>query len=124
MTTVYAQKGNQPSPRIQKPRITDTVRANVYPDNWFKLTINGNLMAGDSISFIPHNVISVDLLPEDLMTIAVMAKDNADPDTGMEYDNTRIGDEGFIRKGSDGTVKKAHDDARPSTPGKRNRGKL
>jgi hypothetical protein len=38
------------------------------------------------------------------MTIAVMARDNADPKTGMEYANTNIGDGGFILKFSDGTV--------------------
>ena len=89
--------------KIGKPRIENTVRANVYADNWFQLYLNGNLVAVDSISFIPHNVISVDLLPEYPMTIAVMAKDNADKDTGLEYDNTNIGDGGFILKFGDGT---------------------
>ena len=91
-------------PRIAKPRIADTVRANIYADNWFKLYLNGNLVAVDSISFIPHNVVSVDILPEYPMTIAVMAKDNGDPETGLEYNNTNIGDGGFILKFGDGTV--------------------
>ncbi|MEM1443353.1 MAG: hypothetical protein AAGF67_13485, partial [Verrucomicrobiota bacterium] len=85
-------------PRINKPRIEDTLKANVYADNWFQLYINGNLVVVDSISFIPHNVISVDILPQYPMTIAVMAKDNADPDTGLEYNNTNLGDGGFILK--------------------------
>ncbi len=38
------------------------------------------------------------------MTIAVLARDNADPKTGMEYANTNIGDGGFILKFGDGTV--------------------
>ena len=45
-----------------------------------------------------------EILPEYPMTIAVMAKDNADPKTGMEYANTNIGDAGFILKFGDGTV--------------------
>lgn len=94
-------------PRVNKPRIDDTLRANVYADNWFKLYINGNLVMVDSISFIPHNVVSVDILPEYPMTIAVMAKDNADPDTGLEYNNSNLGDGGFILKFSDGTVSNA-----------------
>lgn len=94
-------------PRIQKPRIGDTVKANIYADNWFKLYLNGNLVAVDSISFIPHNVVSVDILPEYPMTIAVMAKDNADPETGLEYDNTNLGDGGFVLKFGDGTVTSA-----------------
>ncbi len=97
-------KGKKQGSKIVKPRISDTVRANIYADNWFKLFINGNLVAVDSISFIPHNVVSVDILPEYPMTIAVMAKDNADKDTGLEYDNTKIGDGGFILKFGDGTV--------------------
>lgn len=100
-------KGKGGGPKIAKPRITDTVKANIYADNWFKLYINGNLVAVDSISFIPHNVVSVDILPEYPMTIAVMAKDNADKDTGLEYDNTNLGDGGFVLKFGDGTVTNA-----------------
>jgi hypothetical protein len=82
----------------RKPTMSDTLRANVYADNTFIMYINGNLVAVDSIEFIPHNVVSVDVLPEYPMTIAVMAKDNADQETGMEYENTNIGDGGFILK--------------------------
>jgi hypothetical protein len=89
---------------IRKPSMDDTIKANVYADNWFQMYINGELVAVDSIKFIPHNVVSVDLLPTYPMIIAVMAKDNADPKTGMEYANTNIGDAGFILKFSDGTV--------------------
>lgn len=88
----------------RKPQMSDTIKANMYADNWFMLYINGELVAVDSIAFVPHNVISVDLLPTYPMTIAVLAKDNADPKTGMEYANTNIGDAGFILKFGDGTV--------------------
>jgi hypothetical protein len=90
--------------RPRKPALADTVRATMYADNWFSLYINGELVAVDSIAFIPHNVIAVDVLPRYPMTIAVMAKDNADPTTGMEYANTNVGDAGFILKFADGTV--------------------
>ena len=93
-----------PAGRVRKPTIDDTIRANVYADNWFMLYVNGELVAVDSIAFVPHNVISVDILPSYPMTIAVMAKDNADPRTGMEYANTNVGDGGFILKFADGTV--------------------
>jgi hypothetical protein len=89
---------------IRKPSMEDTIKANVYADNWFEMYINGELVAVDSIRFIPHNVISVDILPKYPMTIAVLAKDNADPKTGMEYANTNIGDGGFALKFSDGTM--------------------
>ena len=93
-----------PAPPVRKPQIADTIRANVYADNWFQLYVNGQLVAVDSIAFVPHNVISVDILPAYPMTIAVLARDNADPKTGMEYANTNIGDGGFILKFADGTV--------------------
>lgn len=98
-----AQEGR----RLRKPSIADTITANVYADNWFMLYVNGELVAVDSIAFIPHNVVSVDILPAYPMTIAVLAKDNADPKTGMEYANTNVGDAGFILKFGDGTVTNA-----------------
>lgn len=103
--------------KLRKPQMTDTIKANVYADNWFMLYINGELVAVDSIKFIPHNVVSVDILPTYPMTIAVMAKDNADPQTGMEYANTNIGDAGFILKFGDGTVTNANWKARKFSSG-------
>jgi hypothetical protein len=88
---------------IVKPAMSDTVSANMYADNWFVLFVNGKLVAVDPIDFLPHNVVSVDILPEYPMTIAALAKDNADPKTGCEYGRS-IGDGGFILKFSDGTV--------------------
>ena len=93
-----------PARRIRKPTMDDTIRASVYADNWFVLYVNGTLVAVDPIPFIPHNVVSVDLLPTYPMTIAVLARDNFDPRTGMEYANTNIGDAGFVLKFGDGTV--------------------
>src|SRR5581483_8646862 len=106
-----------PSSGIRKPSMNDTIKANMYADNWFILYINGELAAVDSIQFIPHNVVSVDILPSYPMTIAVMAKDNADPKTGMEYANTNIGDAGFILKFGDGTVTSAKWKARAFSHG-------
>ncbi len=89
-----------------KPTMADTIKVNVYADNWFVLFINGRLTAVDPIPFTPHNVVSIDILPEYPMTIAVMAKDNADPKTGLEYGD-HIGDGGFTIKFADGTVSNA-----------------
>ncbi len=94
--------------KLRKPSMSDTIKASVYADNTFELYINGQLAAVDSIQFIPHNVISVDILPAYPMTIAVLAKDNADPDTGMEYANTNIGDAGFILKFGDEPLRMDH----------------
>ncbi|MFZ2277102.1 MAG: YHYH protein [Prosthecobacter sp.] len=99
------KKGGGPLGLI-KPSITDTMKLNVYADNWFMLYVNGRLVAVDPIQFTPHNVVSVDFLPEYPMTIAVLAKDNADPKTGLEYGSS-VGDGGFILKFADGTVTNA-----------------
>ena len=99
-------QGKGGPPGLVKPSIDDTIRLNVYADNWFMLYVNGRLVAVDSIPFTPHNVVSVDFLPEYPMTIAVLAKDNADPKTGLEYGSS-IGDGGFILKFADGTVTNA-----------------
>jgi len=99
-------KGKGSPPGLVKPSIADTIKLNVYADNWFMLYVNGRLVAVDSIQFTPHNVVSVDFLPEYPMTIAVLAKDNADPKTGMEY-GASIGDAGFCIKFADGTVTNA-----------------
>ncbi len=106
MQVGYSQGENRGG--VGKPRISDTVQANMYADNWFIMYLNGELVAVDSIQFMPHNVVSVDILPDYPMTIAVMAKDNADAKTGMEYANTSIGDGGFILKFGDGTVTNAN----------------
>lgn len=98
---VWAQIGRQGG--VVKPELRDTLKAEIYADNWFVLYINGKQTAVDPIDFLPHNVVTLDILPEYPMTIAVMAMDNADPKTGCEY-GTSIGDGGFILKFADGTV--------------------
>ncbi len=97
-------KGDKPG--MIKPTMADTIQLSVYADNWFILYINGKLRVVDSIDYMPHNVMNVDILLEYPMTIAVMARDNADPKTGLEYGD-HIGDGGFILKFSDGTVTNA-----------------
>lgn len=99
-------KGGPDNKGLIKPTMDDTVHVNVYADNWFVMFINGELVAVDSIKFTPHNVVSLDILPQYPMTIAIMAKDNADPKTGLEYGD-HIGDGGFIIKFADGTVSNA-----------------
>lgn len=95
-----------PPPGQVKPAMSDTIKGSIYVDNWFALYINGKLIAVDPIDFLPHNQVNLDILPEYPMTIAVLAKDNADPATGLEYGD-HIGDAGFILRFADGTVTSA-----------------
>jgi hypothetical protein len=96
-------KGKGDKPGMAKPAMEDTIKLNVYADNWFILYVNGKLRVVDPIDYMPHNVVSVDFLPEYPMTIAILARDNADPKTGLEYGD-HIGDAGLILKFADGTV--------------------
>ncbi len=107
MSSLSAQRRSRLPAHILKPNMGDTVTLNVYADNWFKIYINGKLVATDSIEFMPHNIVSVDVLPEYPMTIAVMARDYADAITGREYENTNIGDGGFILKLGEDVVSNA-----------------
>jgi hypothetical protein len=93
----------QPGPDVVRATMANVVKLNAFADNWCLVYINGKLAAADQIEFLPHNVITVNVLPSYPMTIAVVAKDNADPKTGLEYGN-QIGDAGFIPKMADGTV--------------------
>jgi hypothetical protein len=104
LLTTKAAAQERPATTLRKPEMNDTIRATIYADNSFQLYLNGELVAVDSIRFIPHNVIEVDVLPAYPLTIAVLAEDNADPKTGMEYANTNIGDGGLVLKFGDGTV--------------------
>ncbi len=113
-------KGGGDNKGLIKPTMADTIKVNVYADNWFAMFINGELVATDSIKFTPHNVVSFDILPEYPMTIAVIAKDNADPKTGLEYGD-HIGDGGLCIKFADGTVTNATWKARSFFKGPTNR---
>lgn len=102
LVAIAAPAWAQPAAPL-KPTVAATITLSAYADNWCAIFINGKLVAVDAIDFLPHNQISARILPEYPMTIAVLAKDNADPGTGLEYGN-QIGDAGFILKLGDGTV--------------------
>merc|ERR1711971_868657 len=79
----------------------------VYADNYFELLYNGQLIANDPVSFIPHNAVFFNITEAEepsCRTFAVLAKDFADETTGLEYNNTCVGDGGLRLVLSDGTV--------------------
>ena len=106
LSSIAVLSAQGPAPGPTKATFSNVIKLNAYVDNWCLVYINGKLAAADQIEFLPHNMISVNVLPIYPMTIAVLAKDNADPKTGLEY-GTQIGDAGFILKLSDGTVTSA-----------------
>jgi hypothetical protein len=105
-SSLFAQGPGGPGGGPVKASFQNVIKLNAYADNWCMIYINGKLAATDAIEFLPHNVVSVNILPVYPLTIAVLAKDNADPATGLEY-GTQIGDGGFILKLADGTVTSA-----------------
>ena len=56
-----------------KAGMSDVLKLNAYADNWCIVYINGKLAAADQIEFLPHNVVTVNVLPIYPMTIAVMS---------------------------------------------------
>ena len=47
-----------------KPTIANALSLNAWADNWCVIFINGKMVAMDSIDFLPHNKVSVKILPE------------------------------------------------------------
>jgi hypothetical protein len=71
-------------PGVIKPGPKDLIQLTFYADNWAMIFINGKIVAVDPVDFLPHSETTVNILPDYPMTIAILAKDNADPLTGLE----------------------------------------
>jgi hypothetical protein len=81
------------------------ITAYVYADNYFELWVNGMVVCRDPIAFTPFNATVCRFRAAYPMTYAIRAVDwETHPGLGMEYDDYRIGDGGFIALFSDGTV--------------------
>lgn len=81
---------------------TQTLKADIWADNWFVMYVNGSLVVEDSVpitterSFNAETVTFTANLP---MTIAFEVKDFKENDTGLEYIGTnrqQMGDGGMI----------------------------
>lgn len=86
---------------------TQTLKADIWVDNWFAMYANGALVVEDSVpitterSFNSETVTFTGDLP---MTIAFEAKDFKENDTGLEYIGTnrqQMGDGGMIAQFTD-----------------------
>lgn len=93
--------------------LAEPFSADVWADNWFEMRINGEQVAEDSVPITTERSFNAESFTFDAarpFTIAVMAKDFRQDDTGLEYIGTRrqqMGDGGMIvqiRNGAGATV--------------------
>lgn len=89
---------------LAEPR---SVTADIWVDNWFEMYVNGEKIIEDSVSITTErsfNAETTTFEAEFPMTIAIMAKDFKENDTGLEYIGTRrqqMGDGGMIAQFKD-----------------------
>ena len=110
-----ATKSTSPSPSASEATTVSTssstpeaatgsrrFRADVWADNWFALYVNGEKVGEDPVSITTErsfNSESISFTAEYPLTIALMAKDYIENDSGLEYigtDRQQIGDGGVI----------------------------
>ena len=78
------------------------VSADIWVDNWFEMHVNGTKVVEDSVPITTERSFNAETatFTADLpMTIAIMAKDFKENDTGLEYigtDRQQMGDGGMI----------------------------
>lgn len=81
---------------------SETLQAEVWADNWFALFANGQKVGEDSVPITTErsfNAESFRFQADKPLTLALIAKDFKENDTGLEYIGTRkqqIGDGGVI----------------------------
>eukprot|EP01083_Nonionella_stella_P089189 248822_1 len=87
-----------------------TIEGWIFADNWFEFYFNGVKIVTDPIVFQPKNAVKVkfDAPSSGLYSFAFYAKDYADDVTGLEYEDTCLGDGGIRISLSDGTVSNAN----------------
>ena len=84
-----------------------TIRADVWADNWFALSVDETLIAQDSVSITTERSFNSEVFTFATtypVHINVLLKDYIQDDTGLEYvgtDRQQIGDGGFIAQFTD-----------------------
>ena len=87
----------------------ETYTAEVWADNWFSLSVNGEQVAEDSVSITTErsfNAESFSFTAERPFVLGLTAKDFKENDTGLEYIGTgkqQMGDGGVILQIKDAT---------------------
>ena len=81
---------------------TSTFVADVWADNWFSLSVNGEFVGEDSVPITTERSFNKETIEFEAtypLTIAVEAKDFKETDSGIEYigaNNQQMGDGGLI----------------------------
>jgi len=89
---------------------TRSITADVWVDNWFQMYVDGNRMIEDSVPITTErsfNAETVTFGAELPTTVAILAKDFKQNDTGLEYIGTRrqqMGDGGMIAQFRDAST--------------------
>lgn len=92
---------------VAEPR---SLTADIWADNWFQMYVNGTEIVEDSVPITTErsfNAQTVTFSADLPLTIAIMAKDFKQNDTGLEYIGTRrqqMGDGGLIAQVRDATT--------------------
>lgn len=86
---------------------TRAITSDIWVDNWFQMYANGTKVLEDSVSITTErsfNAETTTFTAEFPMTVAIMAKDFKENDTGLEYIGTskqQMGDGGMIAQFKD-----------------------
>lgn len=87
--------------------VSSTFVAEVWADNWFSLTVNGEFVGEDSVPITTERSFNSETFTFEAtypLTIAVEAKDFKETDSGLEYigeNNQQMGDGGLILQVTD-----------------------
>ena len=102
----------------QNPAVTNDqdqssgVTAEIWVDNWFAMYVNGEKVLEDSVPITTERSFNAETITLDKqlpMTVAIMAKDFKENDTGLEYIGTnrqQMGDGGMIAQFRDSSTGK------------------
>lgn len=84
--------------------------AEVWADNWFSLTVNGEAVGEDSVPITTERSFNSETIEFEAtypLTVAMVTKDFKEDDSGLEYIGTpqqQMGDGGFIAQITDNTT--------------------
>jgi|GEM_PF-1892480 len=82
----------------------EVITAFLFGDNYFELYVNGTHVCNDAIGFVPFNSHAAQFQAEYPITYAVRLIDwETHLGLGLEFDEYRVGDGGFIASFSDGS---------------------